>query len=55
LELSNRKVSLIDENNAKASFKQYYKADGGPINTFKTLVFRKINGQWLIIEEIASN
>ncbi len=55
LELSNRKVSLIDENNAKASFKQYYKADGGPISTFKTLVFRKIHGQWLIIEEIASN
>jgi tetratricopeptide (TPR) repeat protein len=55
LELSNRKVSVIDESNAKASFKQYYKADGGPINTQKTLVFRKINGNWLITEEIASN
>lgn len=55
LELSDRKVNIIDENNAKASFKQYYKADGGPIHTFKTLVFKKVNGNWLITEEIASN
>ena len=55
LELSNRKVIVIDDSNAKASFKQYYKADGGPINTFKTLVFKKTNGNWLITEEIASN
>jgi tetratricopeptide (TPR) repeat protein len=55
LELSNRKVNVIDESNAKASFKQYYKADGGPIHTFKTLVLKKVNGNWLITEEIASN
>jgi tetratricopeptide (TPR) repeat protein len=55
LELSNRKVIVIDDNNAKASFKQYYKADGGPIHTFKTLVLKKTNGNWLITEEIASN
>jgi tetratricopeptide (TPR) repeat protein len=55
LELSNRKVNIIDESNAKASFKQYYKADGGPIHTFKTLMFKKVNGNWLITEEIASN
>ncbi len=55
LELSSRKVNVIDENNAKASFKQYYKADGGAISTFKTLVFKKTNGSWLITEEIASN
>lgn len=55
LELSSRKVNVIDENNAKASFKQYYKADGGAISTFKTLVLKKTNGSWLITEEIASN
>ncbi len=55
LELSNLKVEIIDENNAKASFKQYYKADGGPIHTFKTLVFKKVDGNWLITKEIASN
>ena len=55
LELSNRKFTIIDENNVKASFNQYYKANGGPMRTFKTLVFKKTNGNWLIIEEIASN
>lgn len=55
LELSNRKIDVIDENTAKASFKQYYKADGGAIHTFKTLTLKKVNGNWLIAEEIASN
>jgi predicted outer membrane repeat protein len=55
LKLSNRKINVIDENNAKVSFNQNYKANGGAIRTFKTLVFKKTNGSWLITEEIASN
>ncbi len=55
LKLSSRKVKIIDDNNAKAIFKQYYRADGGPIHTFKTLVMKKVNGKWLIKKEIASN
>jgi tetratricopeptide (TPR) repeat protein len=55
LELNDQEVSIIDDSNAKVRFKQYYKADGGPIHTFKTLVFKKIDSAWLINQEIASN
>ncbi len=55
LELNDQEVSVIDDTNAKVRFKQYYKADGGPISTFKTLLLKKVNGAWLINQEIASN
>jgi Flp pilus assembly protein TadD len=55
VELSNQKVTIIDSNNARASFKQAYKADGKPIGTDKTLLLKKVNGNWLIEQEIASN
>lgn len=55
LTISNQKIEMIDASNAKISFKQYYKADGGPISTNKTLILKKENNAWLIHEEIASN
>lgn len=55
LTISDQKIEMIDANNAKISFKQYYKADGGPINTNKTLILKKVNNVWLIDEEVASN
>jgi len=55
LTISNQKIEMVNETNAKISFKQYYKADGGPIHTNKTLILKKENGSWLINEEIASN
>jgi tetratricopeptide (TPR) repeat protein len=56
LTLSNEKIDVIDDNNAKISFKQTYKAAGrSAINTNKTLVLKKVGGTWLINEEIASN
>ena len=44
-----------DGNAAKAKFKQFYRADGKPINTHKTLVMKRDGEDWYIIEEIASN
>jgi len=55
VELFNQKVMIEDANNAKVSFKQQYRADGKPIRTDKTLVMKKIDGAWLIDQEIASN
>lgn len=56
LNLNDPKVEIIDDSNAKVSFKQYYKADSrSAIHTNKTLVLKKISGTWLINEEIASN
>lgn len=55
LELSNQKIDVTDDDNAKVSFKQYYKADGRPIHTNKTLILKKVGGAWLIDKEIASN
>jgi len=55
VELTNQKVMIEDASNAKVSFKQSYRADGKPINTHKTLVLKKIDGAWLIDQEIASN
>lgn len=55
VELTNQKVMIEDANNAKVSFKQSYRADGKPINTHKTLVLKKVDGTWLIDQEIASN
>jgi tetratricopeptide repeat protein/SnoaL-like protein len=56
LNLNDPKVEILDESNAKVSFKQYYKADNrSAIHTNKTLVLKKVGGSWLINEEVASN
>ena len=55
VEVSNYKITMIDDNNAKASFKQTYKADGKPIRTDKTLILQKEGSNWYIEQEIASN
>lgn len=55
LTINNQKTEIVDTDNAKVSFKQYYKADGRPIRTNKTLVLKKVSGTWLINKEIASN
>ncbi len=54
--IKNEKIEIIDDSNAKMSFKQYYKAVGrNAIHTNKTLVLKKVDGTWLINKEIASN
>jgi Flp pilus assembly protein TadD/ketosteroid isomerase-like protein len=53
--LDNLKVAMNGADNAKVTFKQNYRADGKPIRTDKTLVMKKVNGAWLIDEEVASN
>ena len=55
VELANQKVTLDGSDNAKVSFKQTYQAGGKPIRTSKTLVMKKVGGDWLIEQEIASN
>ena len=55
VELTNQKVTVVDNNNAKVTFKQTYKANGKPIRTDKTLLLKKANGNWLIDQEVASN
>ena len=53
--VNNPKVTIADADNAKVSFKQSYRADGKPISTSKTLLMKKVDGAWLIDQEIASN
>jgi len=54
--ISNEKIELIDDSNAKIRFKQYYKAvNRKAINTNKTLILKKVGSAWLINKEIASN
>ena len=55
VELANQKVSMDGADSAKMSFKQTYTAGGKPIRTNKTLIMKKVNGNWLIDQEIASN
>jgi Tetratricopeptide repeat len=55
VEITNPKVTLEDAENAKMTFKQIYTANGKPIRTNKTLLLKKVNGAWLIDQEIASN
>jgi hypothetical protein len=56
LKLNDPTVEILDDSNAKVSFKQYYKADSrSAIHTNKILVLKKVGGAWLINEEIASN
>ncbi len=54
--INNETIEVIDDSNAKMSFKQYYKAAGrNAIHTNKTLILKKVDGTWLINKEIASN
>ena len=55
VELSNQNVTIVDNNNAKVTFKQSYKGAGKAIRTDKTLLLKKENGNWLIEQEVASN
>lgn len=55
VDLANQQIILADNENAKVTFNQTYRAGGNPIRTNKTLVLKKVNGIWLIDEEIASN
>ena len=55
VEITNPKVILEGTDNAKMSFKQIYTANGKPIRTNKTLLLKKVNGTWLIDQEITSN
>jgi Flp pilus assembly protein TadD len=55
VEITNPKVTLEGADTAKMNFKQIYTAGGKPIRTNKTLLLKKVNGAWLIDQEIASN
>lgn len=55
VEITNPKVTVDGADAAKVSFKQIYTAGGKPIRTNKTLLLKKVNGAWLIDQEIASN
>jgi Flp pilus assembly protein TadD len=55
VEITNPKVTLEGADAAKMNFKQVYTAGGKPIRTNKTLLLKKVNGAWLIDQEIASN
>ena len=55
VEITNPKVTLESADAAKMSFKQIYTAAGKPIRTNKTLLLKKVDGAWLIDQEIASN
>ena len=55
VKLSNQNVTIVDNNNAKVTFKQSYKGAGKAIRTTKTLLLKKENGNWLIEQEVASN
>jgi tetratricopeptide (TPR) repeat protein len=55
VDIANLNITMDGTENAKASFKQSYRADGKPIRTDKTLLLKKTNGSWLIEQEIASN
>jgi Flp pilus assembly protein TadD/ketosteroid isomerase-like protein len=55
VEIANQKIVLDGSDSAKVTFKQFYRAGGKPIRTDKTLILKKVNGAWLIDQEIAAN
>lgn len=56
LNVNNPSIKMVDDSNAKVSFKQFYQAKGRrAIHTNKTLVMKKVGDAWLIDQEIASN
>lgn len=51
--IRNKDVFLIDPQSARFSFEQAYKSDRFSDTSRKTLVLKKVNGQWQILREYA--
>ncbi len=51
--IRNTDVFLIDQQSARFSFEQAYKSDRYSDTSRKTLVLKKVNGQWQILREYA--
>ena len=49
------KVSAIDANSAKISFRQHYRSDALKADSGKTLVMVRVDGKWLIQQERVGN
>ena len=49
------KVSAIDANSAKISFRQHYRSDSLKADSGKTLVMVRVDGKWLIQQERVGN
>jgi len=49
------KVSAIDANSAKISFRQHYRSDSLKVDSRKTLVMVRVDGKWLIQQERVGN
>jgi tetratricopeptide (TPR) repeat protein len=49
------KVSAIDANSAKISFRQHYRSDSLKTDSSKTLVMVRVDGKWLIQQERVGN
>lgn len=52
VELSNIRVKLENSDQAKVSFKQRYQAGGTSMRASKSLIMKKIKGNWLIEQEL---
>lgn len=52
VELSNIRVRMEDGNQAKVSFKQRYQAGGTSMRASKSLVMKKVKGNWMIEQEL---
>lgn len=52
VEVSNLHIIMIDNNHAKAAFKQYYHSGSLSKHTVKSLFMVKEDGSWLIQQEI---
>ena len=49
------KVTAIDANGAKISFRQHYRSDSLKVDSSKTLVMVRVDGKWLIKQERVGN
>lgn len=52
VELSNIRVSMDNDSQAKISFKQRYQAGGTSMRASKSLMMKKVKGHWLIEQEL---
>jgi tetratricopeptide (TPR) repeat protein len=52
VELSNIRVKMEDGNQAKVSFKQRYQAGGTSMRASKSLIMKKVKGNWMIEQEL---
>jgi tetratricopeptide (TPR) repeat protein len=52
VELSNIRVRMEDGNQAKVSFKQRYQAGGTSMRASKSLIMKKVKGNWMIEQEL---